>query len=96
MCANKKCQATKCYKKVNKTCQTSDMWPVKLQMDMWSKEPAMQSSFKKKHVPLCKDKNCLSPKFIKYMCSDKTCQENIIMQPEMPERDMWLPKPAVL
>ena len=30
VCAEKKCQATK----------TSDMWPMKPQMDMWLKEPA--------------------------------------------------------
>ena len=36
VCAYKKCQATKCYKKI------SDKWPVKPQMDMWSKEPAKQ------------------------------------------------------
>ena len=58
--ADKKCQATKYYKKVDKNCQTTNLQPVKTQMDMWSKEPAMQSSFKKKHVPLCSDKNCQS------------------------------------
>ena len=29
VCADKKCQATMCYKKVDKNCQTTNMWPVK-------------------------------------------------------------------
>ena len=29
LCSDKKCQATKCYQKVGKNCQTSNMWPVK-------------------------------------------------------------------
>ena len=65
---------------------------------MQLKKPAqaMQSSFKKKHVPLAKDNNCKSTKiYKKFMCSDKNCQENISMQPEMPERNMQLPKPAI-
>ena len=41
VCADKKCQASMCYKKIDKNCQTNViMWPVKPQMDMWSKEPA--------------------------------------------------------
>ena len=47
MCADKKCQATKYYKEIDKNCQTSVMWPVKPQMDVWSKKPAMKSSNKK-------------------------------------------------
>ena len=51
-----KCQATKCYKEIDKN--SSVMWPGKPQMNVHSKGPATQSSFKKKHVPLYKDKNC--------------------------------------
>ena len=97
MCADKKCQATKCYKKVDKQCQASNMQPVKPHIDMQSREPAVQSSFKKKHVPLSKDNNCKSTKISKKsMCSDKNCQENINLWPVKPEMNMQLSKPAVL
>ena len=69
----------------------------KPQMDKWSKEPAMQSSFKKKHVPLCNDKSCQSTRCYKKkiprkqgsMCSDKICQEipNVQMQPKKPVKE---------
>ena len=97
---NKNCQAEKC-----------DMWPVKFQMDMQSEEPAKQSSFKKKHVPLYKDKNCKVTKSHKkqkeceyndsnsqsFKCSDKNCQEkeNNNMQSVTNNTNMWLPKPAI-
>ena len=55
MCSDKNCQEN----------QNTNMWQVKPQVDMWSKEPAMQSSFKKKHVPLCSDKNCQSTRCYK-------------------------------
>ena len=79
------------------------MQPVKPQMDMWLKKPAlaMESSFKEKHIPLYKDKNCQAAiceyndsKSQSLRCSDNNCQE--IMWPVMPEMDMLLPKPAVL
>ena len=44
------------------------MWPVEPEMDMWSKEPVMQSSFKKRHAPLCSDKNCQSTRCFKKKC----------------------------
>ena len=71
---------------------------MKPQMDMQSKEAAMQSSFKKKHRPLSKENNCKSTKiYKKSMYSDKNYQENEIinMQPVMPELNMWLSKPAI-
>ena len=48
-------------------------------------------------VSMNNNKNCQSPKFIKYVCSDKSCQENqdIIMQLVKPSIDMHLPKPAI-
>ena len=50
----------KLHTEPDKNCQAdkSNMWPIKPVMDMQSKEPAMQSDFKKKHVPLYKDKKC--------------------------------------
>ena len=93
VCADKKCQATKCYKKVAKNCQITNMQQLKSEMDMQSKEPAMQSSFKKKHISLCKDKNCQStwcygkksPVRPVYS-NDKNCQEipNVQMRPKKP------------
>ena len=58
----------------DKKCQekSANTWPVEPQMDMWPKEPAIQSSFKKKYVPLSKDNNCKSTRmYKKSMCSDK-------------------------
>ena len=106
VCADKKYQATKCYKKVDKNCQTTNMQPVKPPIHMWS----VTKSRNKKLVGSASDKNCEATICYKkqkkseyddfqsqsLMCSDKNCQENINMQPVMPEMDMWLPKPAVL
>ena len=84
MFADKKCQATKYYKEINKNCQTNGiMWEVKHQMDVQSEESVKQSSFKKKHVPLYKDKKCkaticenIDSKSQISRNSDKKCQEN--------------------
>ena len=93
VCADKKYQATKCYKKVDKNCQITYMWPVKPEMKIQSKEPAMQYSFKKKHIPLCKDKNCESTRCYRKKSpvrpmydNDKNCQEipNVKMRPKWP------------
>ena len=71
MCSGKNCHGTKF------------MWPVKPAMDMQSSEPAiqLQSSFKKKHVPIYIDKNCQSTRCyrnkspVRPRCSnDKNCQ----------------------
>ena len=66
---------------------------------MWSNRPTVpiqnNMTKKSKRVPQEDGKNCLSPKFIKAMCSDKNCQENISMQSEMPEMNMQSPKPAI-
>ena len=73
------------------------MWPVKPKMDKQSNEPGMQSSFKKKHVPLSKDNNCKSTRiYNKSKCYDKNCQEkeNNVMWSVTKETDMQLPKPA--
>ena len=64
-------QESMCF---DKNCQVN-MQPVKPEMDMQSKEP--QSSFKKKHVPLCSDKNCQSTRCYQkseYTKCDKKCQ----------------------
>ena len=88
---DKDCQSTRCYKKpeytkCDKNCEDNKsviMWPVKSVMDMQSKEPAMQSSFKKKHVPSCNDKNYQSTrcyrkknplKQVKSVCNNENCQ----------------------
>ena len=96
VCADKKCQATKCYKK------TSDVWPVKPEMNVQLPKPAVLYQYRR----LSKDKKCQST-VCEYddfesqskvkMCSDKICQENINMQPVMPDiMNVQLPKPAVL
>ena len=105
LCAEKKCQAIKCYKKVDKNCQTSDMWPVKPKIDVQSmpRTAKLQSSYKKKDQMkyVCDDRNCQSTKLYKIsecddfkrkslMCSDKNCQENINMQSVMPQMDMQI------
>ena len=54
VCDDKKCQATKCYKKIDKISQTSVMHPKKPAKDMWS----VTTSSKKKLIGLAKDKNC--------------------------------------
>ena len=91
MSDDKNCKLPKFIKSVSSDTNCKDnrngnMWPVKLQMDMQSKEPAMQSSFKKKYVPLCSDKNCQSTRCYKKkspkrpMCGDnKNCQSANIM-----------------
>ena len=48
-------------KKADKNCQTTNMQPVKPQMDMQSKKPAnLQSTYKKKDQvkSICSGKNC--------------------------------------
>ena len=47
MCADKKCQANKYYKEIDKNSQTSVMQPLKPQMDVQLKKPAKKSSNKK-------------------------------------------------
>ena len=85
------------------------MCPKKPQLDVQSKEPVQQSSFKKKHVPLYKGKNCkvticenIDSKSQVSRNSDKNCKE--IKRPRKPRGDMWsvtketdmqLPKPAI-
>ena len=86
---DRKCQATKCYKKIDKNSQTSVMQSV-------------TRSSNKKVIGLSMDKNCQATRCayndsyghstVK-VCSDKNCQE--IIQPVMPEMNMWLPKPAI-
>ena len=69
VCSDKQCQDTKF------------MWPVKPKMDMWSmsRPTNLQSKYKKKdqlklnQVSMNDDKNCWSPKFIQFVCSDKNC-----------------------
>ena len=91
-CSEKNCQDNKC----------ANMWPVKPEMNMWSKEP--QSSFKKKHVPLCSDKNCQSTRCyrkrspMRPMCAKgKNCQSKprSIMQSVAKSSIIQLPKPAM-
>ena len=95
MCSDKKCK------------ENINMQPVKPQMDMQFKKPAplMQSTFKEKHVPLYKDKNCQATIFVyddsksqstMKMCSDKNCQEIINMQSVTNTNDMQLSKPTRL
>ena len=89
MCTGMKCQATK----------TSNMWPVKPQMDMQVHKPAVIYQYRR----LSKDRNCQAT-ICEYndskgqstvkVCSNQNCQE--IMQPVVPEMNMWLPKAAVL
>ena len=78
-----KCSDKKCQEKIV-------MQPVKPPIDVQFKEPSKQSSFKKKHVPLLKGKNCEATmshkkqKKCEYKESkshisrnfDKNCQEN--------------------
>ena len=86
VCSEKNCQDTK-FKQ-----------PVKPAMDMQSREPEMQSSFKMKHVTLCSDMNCQSTRCYKKKCpvrpvygNDKNCQEahSVQMQPKKPISNMW-------
>ena len=70
---DKNCQSTKYYdpnkgqvksKCSDKNCQENesiDMWPVKTQMDVWSKKSTSRSSKNKKLKGLAKDKNCQAP-----------------------------------
>ena len=67
----------------------------------------MQSNFKKKHVPLCSDKNCQSTicyKKSEYIKCDKNCQSTQYMWQKKPISNiwsvtkssiMWLPNPAM-
>ena len=94
MCADKKCQATKCYK------ETSDMQLVKPQMDMWLPKPAVLYQYRR----LSKDRDCQAT-ICEYddfesqstvrMCFEKECQENTNMWPVMPDVNMQLSKPAI-
>ena len=98
---DKNCQSTKCYKKVDKNCQTTNMQPVKPAMDIQS---VTNTSYKR----LCSDKNCQSTRCykkkdqVKSVCSDKNCQETNFyhmgpLKPEMKKKSsvMWLPKPEM-
>ena len=58
----------------------------------------MQSSFKKKHVPLCKDKNCQSSRCYRKKSpvrpmygNDKNCQEipNVQIRLKKPISNIW-------
>ena len=42
VCADKKCQASKCYKKINQNCQTSDMQPEMPEMNKQLPKPPVQ------------------------------------------------------
>ena len=95
---DQKCQSTVCFEK---NCQVN-MQPVKPEMNMWSKET--QSSYKKKHVPLCSFKNCQSTRCYRkpeYTKCDKNCQEtkSVHMWPLKLEMKkscaIQLPKPAM-
>ena len=106
VCGDKKCQATKCYKKVDTNCQATNMYPVKPEIDMQSvtrssnEKLVGSASDKICQATICyqKQKKCEHDDFKSQssMCSNKNCQENINMWPVMPEKNMWLPKPAVL
>ena len=63
------------------------------QVNMWSRKPAMQSSSKKQHVPLCSDKNCQSTRCywkkspVRPMYgNDKNCQDTKFMWPVQPTK----------
>ena len=91
VCDDNECQSTKLNKKSMcsyRNCQDNKsviILPVNLQMDMQPKEPALQSSFKKKHVLLCNDKICQSTRCFKKkcpvrpVCDDKNCQSANLM-----------------
>ena len=99
-----KCSDKKCQEKMV-------MLPVKPPMDVQLKEPAEQSSFKKKHVPLYKDKNCKATMSHKKQKkgeykdskshisrnSDKNCKEkeSSNMWSVTSTNDVWLPKPPI-
>ena len=96
-------QRSICY---DKNCQdTKFMQPVKPKMDIQSipRRAKLQSKCNKRdqvklnEVSMNDNNNCQSPKFIKYVCSDKTCQVDqcVNMWPMKLEMDMWLPKPAI-
>ena len=96
-CADKKCQATKYYKEIDKNCQTSVMQPVKPQMDVWSEKPAMKSSSKKSiglnknykaTMSHKKQKKCEYKDYKSQVSrnSDKNCQE--IKRPRKPRNVM--------
>ena len=99
LCSDKKCQEISNVQMRPKK-PRSHMWSVTNKIDMWLKKPAIKSS-NKKLIGLASDKNCQASicyiKKKKLMCSDKNCQENenINMQPVMPEMDMQLLKPAI-
>ena len=99
VCADKKGQATKYYKEIDKNCQTNGiMQPVKPQMGVWSEKPTKQYSFKKKHTPLFKGNSCKSIRIhnkSKYF--DKYCQENEnnVMWSVTNTNDVWLLKAVV-
>ena len=106
MCADKKCQATKYYKEIDKNCQAEKsviMHLVKPQKDMQLKKRAAKDKncqvimCNKRQVPLSKDNSCKSTRvYRKSVCSDKNCQENEnnVMQSVTKKMDVWLPKPV--
>ena len=66
VCADKKCQATKCYQKADKNYQTSDLQQVKPEKDRWLPKSAI--------TRLCSDKNCQSTRCYRKKNYDKNCQ----------------------
>ena len=99
VCADKKCQAIKCYKKIDKNCQTSVKWPVKPPIHMQSVTRSASDKNYQATISYQKQKKCeyddsKSQSTVNY---DKNCQENEIinMQPVKPEMNVWLFKPAI-
>ena len=91
MCSNKNCQEN----------ENIDVWPVKMQMDVWSKKPTIKSS-NKKLIGLAKEKKCQATacenndsKSESFKCSDINCQEIIHMQSVTKKSDVCLPKPVI-
>ena len=108
VCTDKKCQPTKCYKKIDKNCQITNMQPVKPQMDVQLKKPAkLKSSYKKKDELkyVYKNKNCqdticecddFESQSTVRLCSDMNCQKITKMWTVMPEiMNMQSSKPAI-
>ena len=89
VCADKKCQGTMYYKKVDKHCQITNMWPVK---PINAPEPEMLQSSNKQHMyEECPVKSTAY--------SDMNCQDNkgVYMPPVQPEMNMQsMPRPLKL
>ena len=69
---DQKCQSTVCF---DKNCQVN-MQQVMPEMNIQSKEP--QSSFKKKHVPLCSDQSCQSTRCYKNLNTLKANKSYVV------------------